>query len=169
MDGASHFNTDSPAPFSVTFAEVEVDTQTGRVNVLHLATSVDPGVAINPMQAEGQVEGAVTQGLGFALTEDLRLDDSGRPTNPNFRGYKIFSTKDMPKLTTILVETEEPLGPYGAKSVSEVPINGVAPAIANAIFHAVGVRIRKLPIGPEDVLDALQNAPVREEEAVLTP
>jgi len=168
MDGASHFNTDSPPPFCATFAEVEVDTQTGRVRVLHLATAVDPGVAINPMQAEGQVEGAVTQGLGFALTEELRLDESGRPVNANFLDYKLFSAKDMPKLTTILVETEEPLGPFGAKSVAEVPINGVAPAIANAIFHAVGVRIRKLPIRPEDVLEALQNAPVTEEEVVLT-
>jgi putative selenate reductase molybdopterin-binding subunit len=155
MDGASHFNTDSPAPFCATFAEVEVDTQTGFVRVLHLATAVDPGVAINPMQAEGQVEGAVTQGLGFALTENLELDDWGRPVNANFLDYKIFGAKDMPKLTTILVETDEPLGPYGAKSVSEVPINGVAPAIANAIYHAVGVRIRQLPIRPEDVLDAL--------------
>src|SRR5581483_7626287 len=155
MDAASHFNTDSPPPFSVTFAEVAVDTQTGKVRVERLVTAVDPGVAINPMQAEGQVEGAVTQGLGFALTEGLMLDEAGRPVNANFLDYKIFSAKDMPKLTTILVETEEPLGPYGAKSVSEVPINGVAPAIANAIFHAVGVRIRKLPMGPEDVLRAL--------------
>lgn len=155
MDAASHFNMDSPPPFSVTFAEVAVDTETGKVRVERLVTAVDPGVAINPMQAEGQVEGAVTQGLGFALTEELRLDEAGRPVNANFLDYKIFSAKDMPKLTTILVETEEPLGPYGAKSVSEVPINGVAPAIANAIFHAVGVRIRKLPIGPEDVLRAL--------------
>jgi putative selenate reductase molybdopterin-binding subunit len=155
MDGASHFNTDSPPPFCTTFAEVEVDTHTGRVRVLHLATAADPGTAINPMQAEGQVEGAVTQGLGYALTEELVLDSAGRPLNPNFLDYKIFSAKDMPKLTTILVETEEPLGPYGAKSISEVPINGVAPAIANAIFDAVGVRMRKLPIRPEDVLRAL--------------
>jgi putative selenate reductase molybdopterin-binding subunit len=155
MDGASHFNTDSPPPFCATFAEVEVDTQTGQVHVLHLATAVDLGVAVNPMQAEGQVEGAVAQGLGFALTEELVLDHEGRPVNPNFLDYKIFTAKDMPELSTILVETEEPLGPYGAKSVSEVPINGPAPAIANAIFHAVGVRIRKLPIKPEDVLHAL--------------
>ena len=157
MDGASHFNTDSPPPFCATFAEVEVDTETGQVRVLHLATAVDPGTAINPMQAEGQVEGAVTQGLGYALTEELLLDDAGRPLNPNFLDYKIFSAKDMPKLTTILVETDEPLGPFGAKSISEVPINGPAPAIANAIFHAVGVRIRKLPIRPEDVLRALRD------------
>jgi putative selenate reductase molybdopterin-binding subunit len=158
MDGASHFNTDSPPPFCATFAEVEVDTETGQVRVLHLATAVDPGTAINPMQAEGQVEGAVTQGLGYALTEELTLDTAGRPVNPNFLDYKIFGAKDMPKLTTILVETDEPLGPYGAKSISEVPINGPAPAIANAIFHAVGVRIRKLPIRPEDVLRALRAA-----------
>jgi putative selenate reductase molybdopterin-binding subunit len=168
MDGASHFLTDSPPPFSATFAEVEVDTQTGHVRVLHLATAVDLGVAVNPMQAEGQVEGAVTQGLGFALTEELRLDGRGRPVNPNFLDYKIFTALDMPKLTTILVETEEPLGPYGAKSVAEVPINGVAPAIANAIFHATGVRIRKLPIGPEDVLRALHEAEAETEEELVT-
>ena len=155
MDGASHFNTDSPPPFCATFAEVEVDTGTGEVHVLHLATAVDPGTAVNPMQAEGQVEGAVAQGLGFALTEELLLDEAGRPLNPNFLDYKIYSAKDMPRLTTILVETGAPLGPFGAKSISEVPINGVAPAIANAIYHAVGVRIRKLPIRPEDVLAAL--------------
>lgn len=159
MDGASHFNTDSPPPFCATFAEVEVDTETGHVRVLHLATAVDPGTAINPMQAEGQVEGAVTQGLGYALTEELVLDAAGRPPNANFLDYKIFSAKDMPKLTTILIATDEPLGPYGAKSISEVPINGPAPAIANAIFHAVGVRLRKLPIRPEDVLRALRARP----------
>jgi putative selenate reductase molybdopterin-binding subunit len=168
MDGASHFNTDSPPPFCATFAEVEVDTQTGQVRVLHLATAVDPGTAINPMQAEGQVEGAVTQGLGYALIEELVLDDAGRPRNANFLDYKIFSAKDMPKLTTILVNTDEPLGPYGAKSISEVPINGPAPAIANAVFHATGVRIRKLPMRPEDVLRALyERKPEYENEEVL--
>src|ERR1035437_4686346 len=171
MDGASHFNTDSPPPFCATFAEVEVDTQTGKVRVLHMATAVDPGTAINPAQAEGQVEGAVAQGLGYALTEELVLDGAGRPMNANFLDYKIFGAKDMPKLTTILAETDEPLGPYGAKSISEVPINGPAPAIANAIFHAIGVRIRKLPIRPEDVLRALHaERPANlEEEALLTP
>jgi putative selenate reductase molybdopterin-binding subunit len=166
MDGASHFNTDSPPPFCVTFAEVEVDTATGQVRVLHIATAIDPGVAIHPKLAEGQVEGAVAQGLGYALTEEMVLDDNGRMLNPNFRDYKIFSALDMPKLTTILVETDEPLGPYGAKSISEVPINGPAPAIANAIFNAVGVRIRKLPIRPEDVLAALHTLdnPSKEEQ-----
>jgi CO/xanthine dehydrogenase Mo-binding subunit len=155
MEGASHFNTDSPPPFCAQFAEVEVDTATGQVRPLHVVTAVDLGVAINPMQAEGQAEGAVAQGLGYALAEELVLDDHGRVANANFCDYKIFGAKDMPKLTTILVETEEPLGPYGAKSIAEVPINGVAPAIANALFHALGVRFRKLPIRPDAVLAAL--------------
>jgi putative selenate reductase molybdopterin-binding subunit len=157
MEGASHFNTDSPPPFCATFAEVEVDTETGVVRPLHIVTAVDLGVAINPMQAEGQAEGAVAQGLGYTLAEELVLDEKGRVVNPNFCDYKIFGAKDMPKLTTILVETEEPLGPFGAKSIAEVPINGVAPAIANALFHALGVRFRKLPIRPDAVLAALQS------------
>ncbi len=156
MEGASHFNTDSPPPFCAQFAEVEVDTETGHVRVVHLVTAVDLGVAINPMQAEGQAEGAVAQSLGYALSEEMMIDASGRMLNPTFLDYKMFSAKDMPKLTTILVETNEPLGPYGAKSIAEVGINAPAPAVANAIFHAIGVRFRKLPIRPEDVLRALR-------------
>jgi putative selenate reductase molybdopterin-binding subunit len=161
MESASHFNSDSPPPFCATFAEVEVDTETGKVRVLHLVTAVDAGVAIHPRLAEGQVEGAVAQGLGFALTEEMRLDENGRMMNPTFLDYKILSAKDMPKLTTILVETEEPLGPYGAKSIGEVAINGAAPAIANAIFHAIGVRFRRLPIRSEDVWRALREKEAR--------
>ncbi|MBZ5583817.1 MAG: molybdopterin-dependent oxidoreductase, partial [Acidobacteriia bacterium] len=155
MDGASHFNTDSPPPFCATFAEVEVDVETGRVKVLNLISAVDPGTAINPKQAEGQVEGAAAQGLGFALTEEMILDGNGRMLNPTFLDYKIMGPKDL-NLTTILVETDEPLGPYGAKSVAETPINGPAPAVANAIYDAVGVRMRKLPIRAEDLLRALR-------------
>ncbi len=156
MEGASHFNTDSPPPFCVTFAEVEVDTETGKIKVLNLVSAVDAGVAINPLQAEGQVEGAAAQGLGYALTEEMVLDASGRMINPNFLDYKMFGPQDLACLKTILVETHEPLGPYGAKSISEVPINGPAPAVANAVFNAVGVRLRKLPMLPQDVLQALR-------------
>ncbi len=156
MESASHFNTDSPPPFCATFAEVEVDTETGRVRVLHLVTAVDAGAAINPQLAEGQVEGAVAQGLGFATAEEMLLDENGRMVNPNFLDYKIMTAQDMPKLTTILVETHEPLGPYGAKSIGEVAINGPGPAIANAVYHAIGVRFRKLPIRAEDVWRARQ-------------
>ncbi|HKZ52986.1 MAG TPA: molybdopterin cofactor-binding domain-containing protein [Candidatus Acidoferrales bacterium] len=156
MANASHFNTDSPPPFCAQFAEVEVDTETGQVQVLELVTAVDLGVAINPLQAEGQVEGAVAQSLGYALSEEMLFDPQGRMTNASFTDYKMFTAKDMPKLTTLLVETEEPLGPYGAKSIAEVPINAPAPAVANAIFNAIGVRFHKLPIRPEDVLRALR-------------
>ncbi len=160
MESASHFNMDSPPPFCATFAEVEVDTETGKVRVLHLVTAVDAGTAINPQLAEGQVEGAVAQGLGLALAEEMRLDESGRMINPDFLDYKIMTARDMPKLTTILVGTNEPLGPYGAKSIGEVAINGPGPAIANAIYHAIGIRFRKMPFRSEDVWRALRQKEV---------
>jgi putative selenate reductase molybdopterin-binding subunit len=153
---ASHCNTDSPPPFCVTFAEVEVDTETGQIKVLNLVSAVDPGKAINPKQAEGQVEGAAAQGMGYALTEEMVLDETGRVANPDFLDYKMFGPQELACLRTILVETDEPVGPYGAKSVSEVPVNGPAPAIANAVFHACGIRLRKLPMRPEDVLISLR-------------
>ncbi|HMK23506.1 MAG TPA: molybdopterin cofactor-binding domain-containing protein [Terriglobales bacterium] len=155
MESASHFNMDSPPPFCATFTEVEVDVETGKVRVLHLVTAVDCGKAINPRLAEGQVEGAVAQGIGYALTEEMLLDEYGQMLNANFLDYKIMTAKDMPKITTILVETDEPLGPYGAKSIGEVAINGPAPAIANALYEAIGIRFRKLPIRAEDVLRAI--------------
>jgi putative selenate reductase molybdopterin-binding subunit len=164
MDGASHFNTDSPPPFCVTFAEVEVDTETGKIDVLKLVSAVDPGVAINPKQSEGQVEGAAAQGLGYALTEEMVMDSTGRIVNPNFLDYKMFGPQDLACLQTILVETDEPLGPYGAKSISEVPINGPAPAIANAVYHATGIRLRKLPMRPEDVLAALRRKAMEDKD-----
>ncbi len=169
MGEASHFNTDSPPPFCAQFAEVEVDTETGKVRVLNLVTAVDPGVAINPMQAEGQAEGAAVQGLGYALSEEMLLDDRGRMLNPGFLDYKILGAKDVPNLTTILVPTEEPLGPYGAKSIAEIPINGPAPAVANAIFNAVGVRLRQLPMTSERVWRALRQFAAERKPAVAAP
>jgi putative selenate reductase molybdopterin-binding subunit len=151
-DFATH---DSPAPFFAQFAEVEVDTETGQVRVTRLVNALDLGRAINPVLASGQVEGAVTMALGYALSEEIKLDEQGRVRNPGFVDYKLFSTLDMPQMTTILVEDPEPSGPFGAKSAGEVPVNGAAPAIANAVFDAIGVRIRDLPITPEKILAAL--------------
>lgn len=153
---ASNISHISPPPFAVSFAEVEVDTETGQVKVVKLVTAVDCGVAINPQLAEGQVEGAVTQGMGYALFEEMAFDDQGRLLNPNFADYKLFNAFDMPQLETILVETYEESGPYGAKSIGEVPINTPAPAIANAIYDAVGVRLCDLPMTAEKVLAALK-------------
>ena len=153
---ASHMSHTSPPPFTAQFAEVVVDTETGDVRVVKYVAAVDCGTAINPILAEGQVEGAVTQGLGYALFEEMMFDDKGKVLNPNFADYKLFNAFDMPELETILVESYEASGPYGAKSVAEVPINCPAPAIANAIYDAIGIRFTELPITAEKVLSALK-------------
>jgi putative selenate reductase molybdopterin-binding subunit len=153
---ASHMSYDSPPPFCAQFAEVEVDVETGIVKVLRLITAVDCGVAINPKMAEGQIEGAVAQALGYALTEQMVFDERGRPLNLSFKDYNIYTAVDMPELKSFLVETYEPTGPYGAKAIAEIPINGVAPAVANAVYNAIGVRIRDLPITPEKVLNGIK-------------
>ncbi|MCD6500360.1 MAG: molybdopterin-dependent oxidoreductase [Deltaproteobacteria bacterium] len=153
---ASHVTHKSPPPFAAHFAEVAVDTETGHVQVVRYVAAVDCGTAINPQLAEGQTEGAVLNGISYALTEQYLFDSAGRMKNPHFRDYKIFSTVDLPSIETILVPTYEPTGPYGAKSVSEISINGPAPAIANAIYDAVGVRLRTIPFTPDKVLAAIE-------------
>jgi CO/xanthine dehydrogenase Mo-binding subunit len=133
-----------------------VDTETGAVRVLKYVAAVDCGVAINPRLAEGQTEGAVLNGISYALTEEFLFDGRGRLQNPNFNYYKIYGTRDLPEIKTILVPTYEPTGPYGAKSVSEISINGPMPVISNAIYDAVGVRMREGPFSAERVLMALR-------------
>ena len=146
---------DSPAPFYAQFIEVEIDTETGQVRVTKAVNALDLGRAINPALATGQVEGAVTMALGYALSEEVKFDEQGRVRNPGFVDYKVMSTLDMPAMTTFLVEDPEVTGPFGAKSAGEVPINCMAPAVANAVYDALGIRIRNLPITPEKVLAAL--------------
>ncbi|MFQ5600321.1 MAG: xanthine dehydrogenase family protein molybdopterin-binding subunit, partial [Candidatus Krumholzibacteriia bacterium] len=152
---ASFCIPDSPPPFAAQFAEVEVDTETGRVRVLRFVSAVDCGTAINPLQVEGQIEGAVAMGIGYALYEEMLYDDSGCLLNRDLVDYKIAHADDMPRMQTIVVQSYEPTGPFGAKSVAEVPTNGPAPAIANAIRHAIGVRIPELPMTPDRILRAL--------------
>ena len=153
---ASHYAQSSPPPFAAHFAEVEVDTETGQVTVVDYVAAVDCGTAINPSLAEGQNDGAVLNGISYALTEEMLFGPSGAMLNASFRSYKIFSTADAPPLKTILVPTYEPNGPFGAKSVSEIGINGPIPAIANAVYDAVGVRLLAPPFTPEKVLQALK-------------
>jgi putative selenate reductase molybdopterin-binding subunit len=155
MAKGDFWTDDSPAPFFAQFVEVEIDTETGRVRVTRAVNVLDLGKAINPTLATGQVEGAVTMALGYALSEELLFDTQGRVRNPGFVDYKVLSTLDMPQMTTLLVEDTEYTGPFGAKSAGEVPTNGMAPAVANAVFDALGVRIRHLPITPEKILQAL--------------
>ncbi|RMH27042.1 MAG: aldehyde oxidase [Candidatus Hydrogenedentota bacterium] len=155
---ASAISHVSPPPFAAHFCEVEVDTETGQVRVTRYVAAVDCGVAINPKLAEGQTEGAILNSIGAALTEEYMFNSEGRMLNPTFNYYKLLTAADAPKIETILVETHEPTGPYGAKSVSEINTNGPLPAIANAIYDAVGVRLRKSPYTPERVLEALEEA-----------
>ncbi len=147
----------SPPPFAAHFAEVEVDTRTGVVKVLEYVSAVDCGTAINPKLAEGQIEGAVVNGLGYAMTEEMCFNDKGRCLNPSLRYYRIPGPRDLPKMTTILVPTYEPTGPFGAKSVSEICINGPLPVLSNAIRHATGVRLLKSPFTSERVWRGLQD------------
>ncbi|HET8645717.1 MAG TPA: molybdopterin cofactor-binding domain-containing protein, partial [Vicinamibacteria bacterium] len=156
MATASHMSYDSPPPFAAVFAEVEVDVETGLVRVLKLVEAVDCGQVVNPSMAEGQVEGAAVQSLGYGLYERMPVDAEGRMQFRSFRDYTIATAADVPEIVTILVPTHEPTGPFGAKAVAEIPINGPAPAIANAVFHATGARLRELPLTPDRVLAALR-------------
>jgi CO/xanthine dehydrogenase Mo-binding subunit len=143
-------------PFGTQVAEVLVDTETGKVDVLNIWYAADSGKIINPLAAEGQIEGGVAQGVGYALTEDYFLR-KGRVLNPNFSDYKLPISVDIPEIHSIFVETNNAETPYGAKGIGEPPILPTAPAIANAIYDAVGIRIKELPITPEKVLHALQD------------
>ena len=145
------------APSAAQFVEVEVDTETGHVTVLRVVYAHDIGRIIHPAGAEGQVEGGFQQGMGYALMEDLTFDtDSGACLTGDFLDYKIPTSMEMPAdVTSIFVESNEPSGPFGAKSLSEPCVVVPAPAIANAIFNATGARVRSLPITPEKILAAL--------------
>ncbi len=135
--------------------EVDVDKETGQVKILRYIAAHDVGKAINPMLLEGQVYGGAAMGIGYALTESLILRD-GKVMNPNFLDYKILTAKDIPNIEPIVIETDDPFGPFGAKGIGEPGLVPTAPAIANAIYDAIGVRIRELPITPEKILKALK-------------
>jgi putative selenate reductase molybdopterin-binding subunit len=155
MATASYVSMDSPPPFAGQFAEVEVDTETGQVTVTKLVMAVDAGRTINPITASGQVEGGMVQALGYGHCEEMVYDESGRMVNPAFGPYHIYRADEMPWLKVILVETHEPSGPFGAKAIAEIPKDGVAPAIANAIYDATRHRIRQIPFTPQRVHNAI--------------
>ncbi len=162
------FDADSVLPDSTRFgnesgaynygaqaAEVRVDPETGRVKILKFVVASDCGTVIYPLGAEGQVEGGLAQGIGYALTEGLQIDE-GRPINPNFSDYRIPSMRDMPPLEHAFADSYEPTGPFGAKGLGELNMDPTAAVINNAIFDAVGVRVKTLPITPEKILRALK-------------
>ena len=155
---ASYVASESPPPFSAHFAEVQVDVTTGRIRVLKYAAAVDCGTPLNPVLAEGQMEGSVVNGLSYALTEEYLFNKSGRMINPDFGRYKIFTAPDIPEIVTIFAGTWEETGPFGAKSVGEIGLNGPAPAIANAVYDAVGIRLYDTPFTPEKLWRKLKES-----------
>lgn len=158
----SHISHASPPPFAAHFAEVEIDTETGDIDLLQYVAGCDCGTPINPQLALGQVQGGAMNAISFALTEEYLFDKNGRMQNPTFANYKIWTAKDLKKFDCFLADTYEETGPYGAKSVSEININGALPSIANAIYNACGIRLTRPPYTPEKILAALKEKKAEE-------
>jgi len=158
MGTASQRAPACPPHFVVTFIQVEVNTLTGEVKVVRAVHSADVGQPILPNVVRGQLIGGLHMGMGYALTENLIYDPKdGHVVNPNFTDYKILTPLDMPKVETFLADTYEPTGPFGAKGIGEGATNPVAPAVYNAVYNAVGIRIYTMPITPEKILEGLRS------------
>ncbi|MBI3327690.1 MAG: xanthine dehydrogenase family protein molybdopterin-binding subunit [Nitrospinae bacterium] len=142
--------------FGTQIVEVEVDEETGEVALTRIVAAHDVGCAINPQGVEGQIQGGVTQAIGHTLMEEVKYTPNGDPQNAGFLDYKIPSILDLPLIEPLIVEEADEEGPFGARGIGEPPILAMAPAIANAIYDAVGVRITSLPITAEKVLQALR-------------
>lgn len=149
--------------YATQIAEVEVDTETGEVEVLRIVAAHDCGRAVNPMLLEGQIEGGVAMGLGYGLLEEIVLVD-GEVQNPQFTDYVLPTALDVPAIEVAIVEKPAPKGPFGAKGVAEASLLPTAPAIVNAIYDAVGVRIRELPATPEKIVAGLKAKQAMERE-----
>jgi putative selenate reductase molybdopterin-binding subunit len=156
MGVASYVSPSSPPPFAAQFAEVTVDTETGAITVDKLVMAVDSGIIVNPLTASGQIEGGMTQALGYAVCEEMIYDGKGRARERDFGDYHIFRADEMPELETIFVETFEPTHPFGVKAVAEIPMDGVAPAVGNAVLDALGINVDENPVTPEKVWRALK-------------
>ncbi len=163
MGIGSYFSPVAPPPFAAQFAEVTVDTQTGGVRVDRLVMAVDSGIIVNPITASGQIEGGMTQALGYAVCEEMRYDAYGNSREQDLRDYHIFQAHEMPDLTTIFVETFEPSHPFGVKAVAEIPMDGVAPAVGNAILDACGAQVDDNPATPEKVWRCLREQALKTE------
>ncbi|MGI6332844.1 MAG: xanthine dehydrogenase family protein molybdopterin-binding subunit [Zhaonellaceae bacterium] len=138
------------------FALVEVDTWTGKVEVLKLVTAHDMGRAINPQIVEGVIEGGAVMGLGYSLSEEIRYDENGRQLHDSYHKYMLPTALDAAEIEPIIVEANEPSGPYGARGVGENSVASVAPAVMSAVFQATGLRVTELPLTPERLLKGLQ-------------
>ncbi len=155
MATESHLSYVSPPPTAAQFVEVAVDTDTGEIKVERLLMVLDCGRVINPITAAGQAEGGMAQALGFAHCEETYIDKKGQILNSQFKTYHTYLADEMPPTDVIFVQTDEPTGPFGAKSVAEISIDGVAPALVNAVHNAAGVWLHDLPLTPEKVWRAI--------------
>lgn len=144
-------------------AEVEIDLETGKFNIVKIALAYDVGRVINRLCAEGQVDGAVAQGIGYACTENLRLDKKGRPLNPNFLKDHVLSSQMIPEVKEIFVERNDPEGPYGAKGLAEAANIPVVASIVSAFRNALQTRIKELPITPETILSIIKEREIEKE------
>lgn len=142
--------------FSAQIAEVDVDLDTGKINVVKITEAGDCGVAINPQSVEGQVHGSIQMGMGQALYEEMKVAPDGTMLNPSFHDYKLPTALDMPEIDANIVEAYDPSAPYGAKESGEGPIQPTIPAIFNAVYDAIGVRFTEMPLSPEKVLNAIK-------------
>jgi len=149
-------NYSSTYSFGAQVAEVEVDLQTGEVKLRKMTVAHDCGRAINPMAVEGQLEGSVAMGLGYALMEEVQTED-GMMMNPSFLDYRLPLSVDTPPMEVLPIETDDPVGPFGAKEAGEGTVTPVAPAIINAIHHATGVWMKELPVTPEKLVNAIED------------
>jgi CO/xanthine dehydrogenase Mo-binding subunit len=161
QDGRFKGNVSPAYAFGTHVVEVEVDTWTGVVRPIKVTAAHDIGRVINQMGVEGQVQGGVAMGLGYCLSEELKVEE-GRVLNPSFLDYRLMTATEMPEVEMHFIETQDPEGPFGAKGIGEAPAICLSPALANAVYDAIGVRFRRLPITPERVLAALRE---REEGA----
>lgn len=149
---------DTAAPvFAVHIADVAVDPETGKVDILRYTAVTDVGKAVYPDYVEGQIQGGVTQGIGWGLNEAFLYDDEGNLTNASLLDYRMPTSLDLPFIDTVLIEVPNPGHPYGVRGVGEIPILAPPAAIANAIANATGVRIPRLPMSPDNILEALSS------------
>jgi xanthine dehydrogenase molybdenum-binding subunit len=163
-DANLHGNVSGAYAFGAQGCKVRVDRETGQVEILEFYAAHDVGRVLNPMACEGQIEGAVAQGVGYGLLEEVEYGQ-GVMLNPGFLHYRVPTALDVPRVQLALIETHDPAGPYGAKGVAEPAMTPTAACIANAIYDAVGVRITELPITAERILRALQKREARKSPA----
>jgi len=151
----TYHGTSNPGAYAVHFAEVEVDTETGRVKVVDYLAAHDIGKAINPGMVEGQIQGGVQMGIGYALYEELKIAKDGRIINASFKNYHMVNAPDMPIVKTLLIEQGGDQGPFGAKSIGEIAFVPVAAAVVNAVNNALGTSLSVLPLTPEKILASI--------------